>query len=151
MEETHGNDTIFIACDHAGYELKHILQTHLESKGHKVVNLGCNSSEERVDYPQYGKKLGEEVVKSGGRGVLVCGSGIGISIAANKCTGIRCALVHDYYGAEMSRKHNDANVIAFGGRVTGVEVAKQCLDVWLVTEFEKDHPNHPRRVSQLDA
>ena len=107
------SETIAIACDHGGINLKNTLIAHLESKGFKVLNLGCDTPDS-VDYPDFGFKLAE-AIKDGTveRGVVVCGSGIGISIAVNRFTEVRCALVHDSLGAKLSREHNNANVIAF--------------------------------------
>jgi len=140
--------TVAIACDHAGYALKSILQEQLESGGYAVIDLGTNS-EDSVDYPDFGFALAEAL--GDGRaetGVLVCGSGIGISIAANRHPEVRAALVHDALGARMSRLHNDANVICFGGRMIGEEVAKDCLATFLDTEFEGGR--HARRVDKLN-
>ncbi len=94
--------------------------------------------------------MGQQVVATPGSfGVLVCGSGIGISIAANKIKGVRCALCHDYYTAGMCREHNDCNIVAMGGRVIGSEVAKQIVDVFMATKFLSEHMNHPRRVKKI--
>ena len=119
----------------------------MKALGYDVLDLGTNGPES-VDYPDFAYDLAK-AVKDGkaSRGVLVCGSGIGISIAANRFPEIRCALIHDGYGARMCRLHNDANVIAFGGRTTGPDVAKECLKIFLETEFEGDR--HARRVGKL--
>jgi len=142
------NDTmIAIASDHAGYPLKDELRRQLEDAGYDVLDLGADG-EESVDYPDFGYALAG-ALKDGkaGRGVLVCGSGIGISIAANRHPEIRAALVHDALGARMARLHNDANVICFGGRMIGADVAKDCLRVFLDTPFEGGR--HARRVDKL--
>lgn len=138
---------VAIACDHGGLELKTALKAELEAAGRTVLDLGVNDTTS-VDYPDYADRVAE-ALKSGaaGLGVLVCGSGIGISIAANRHAHVRAALVHDAYTARMSRQHNDANVVVFGGRVIGEEVAKDCLKVFLATEFEGGR--HQRRVAKL--
>ncbi|MHA1599101.1 MAG: ribose 5-phosphate isomerase B [Alphaproteobacteria bacterium] len=140
------SETIAVACDHGGYDLKLALIETIEEMGHQVIDLG--SGTESVDYPDFGYALAK-AVRDGqaSRGVLVCGSGIGISIAANRFPEIRCALIHDALGARLSRQHNDANVIAFGGRMTGIDLARDCLTVFLQTEFEGGR--HARRVEKL--
>ena len=138
-------DIVAIACDHGGVALKdHILKSF---PGVEWLDLGTNSADS-VDYPDYANKLAE-AMKSGkaAKGVLICGSGIGISIAANRHAHVRCALVHDVTGARLCRQHNDANVIALGGRVTGVEVAKDCVDVFLSAEFEGGR--HQKRIDKM--
>jgi ribose 5-phosphate isomerase B len=140
-------ETIALASDHGGVELKALLAEHLQAKGFAVLDLGTDGSQS-VDYPDFAvavaKALGEG---KAARGILVCGSGIGISIAANRFAHVRAALIHDAYGARMCRLHNDANVIVFGGRTIGSEIAKDCLDVFLSTEFEGGR--HARRVAKL--
>lgn len=138
---------ISIGSDHAGFDLKEELRKYLEDEGYEVLDEGTYSKDS-VDYPDYGKKVGQRV--AGGqadRGLVVCGSGIGISIAANKVDGIRCALVSEPLSAQLSRLHNNANVLALGGRLTGVEMAKECLKVFLETEFEGGR--HQRRIEKL--
>lgn len=139
--------TIAIACDHGGFDLKSAIVEELKSKGFEVLDLGCDSAES-VDYPDYAYKLAQ-TIKDGqaGRGVVVCGSGIGISIAVNRFPEVRCALVHDALGARLCREHNDANVIAFGDRTTGVTTTLDALNVFLTTEFEGGR--HARRVEKL--
>lgn len=139
--------TIAIACDHGGFGLKEILVNDLKDQGYDVLDLGCDGNES-VDYPDYAYKLAQ-TIKNGeaARGVVVCGSGIGISIAVNRFPEIRCALVHDSLGARMCRQHNDANVISFGDRMIGVETAKDALKAFLETEFEGGR--HARRVEKL--
>jgi ribose 5-phosphate isomerase B len=141
------SQTIAIAADHAGVELKAILKKEAESLGHKVVDLGTNGPDS-VDYPDFADAVAE-ALQSGRaeRGILVCGSGIGISMAANRHPAVRAALVHDALGARLARLHNDANVICFGGRMIGVEVARDCLAVFLNTDFEGGR--HARRVDKL--
>ncbi|MCH7487117.1 MAG: ribose 5-phosphate isomerase B [Proteobacteria bacterium] len=141
------SETIAIASDHAGYELKTVLKEDLADMGYAVLDLGAEGPES-VDYPDYAYALSAAI--GGGRarrGVLVCGSGIGISIAANRHQGIRAALVHDALGAQMARKHNDANVICFGGRMIGPDVARECLKQFLETGFEGGR--HAGRVDKL--
>lgn len=141
-------DTIGIASDHAGYELKAVLKAELASLGFPVLDLGTTSAEASVDYPDFGRALAE-AIKAGkvARGVLVCGTGIGIAIAANRHPGIRCGVVHDETSARLTRQHNDANVIALGARLTGVEVAKACVRVFLSTAYEGGR--HALRVAKL--
>lgn len=141
------NEPIAIACDHAGFELKSILVDELKTLGHSVLDLGTNNGES-VDYPDFAYALARAInAGKAEKGVLVCGSGIGISIAANRHMNIRAALVHDALGAKMCRLHNDANVICFGGRMIGPEVALDCLRTFLKTEFEGGR--HARRVDKL--
>jgi ribose 5-phosphate isomerase B len=139
---------IALASDHGGFELKEKVKAHLQKLGIESVDLGCNSGES-VDYPDYGKSCGESVMSGDAeRGIVICGTGIGISIAANKVKGIRCALCTNLFMAEMSRKHNDANILALGGRVLDANLAIAIVDTWLFTEFEGDR--HRRRVEMLD-
>ncbi len=144
------SETIALAGDHGGFELKSMLKKDLEDKGFQVLDLGTETPDS-VDYPDYAVALAE-AIKDGraGRGVLMCGTGIGISIAVNRYPEIRAALVHDALGAKLARQHNDANVICFGGRTTGPEVALDCLRVFLETDFE-DGGRHRRRVDKLSA
>lgn len=143
--------TVAIACDHAGLALKRLVITHLTSKHIQLQDFGTDT-EESCDYPIYAERVAEAVVSGQvQRGILVCGSGVGISIAANKVPGIRCALCHDHYTAMMCRAHNDANVLALGGRTTGSEVALEIVDTFLATAFESAHPNHSRRIGKIAA
>ena len=139
--------TIAVASDHAGFDLKEILKRDLQDAGHDVLDLGTHSSAS-VDYPDFGKSMGE-VIASGkaARGVLVCGTGIGISIAANRNPKVRAALAHDVTSARLSREHNDANVVAFGQRLIGVETAREALKAFLNTEFAGGR--HAGRVAKL--
>ncbi len=141
-------DTIAIASDHAGYELKGVLKAELAALGHPVLDLGTDSGEKSVDYPDFGRALAE-AIKAGKapRGVLVCGTGIGIAIAANRNPWIRCGVVHDETSARLTRQHNDANVMAVGARLTGVETAKASLKVFLSTAYEGGR--HAQRVAKL--
>ena len=138
-------DAIAIACDHGGFALKEALKVALPEV--KWLDLGTDSAES-VDYPDFANKLAG-AIKGGkaARGILICGSGIGISIAANRHTHIRCALVHDVTGARLCRQHNDANVLALGGRMIGEAVAKECVEAFLGTAF--DGGRHQKRIDKL--
>ncbi len=139
---------IAVASDHGGFELKNKVREHLRKRGIKVVDLGTDS-EESVDYPIYGKACAEAVASGkADLGVVCCGTGIGISIAANKVKGIRCGLCTSVEMAELTKKHNNANMIALGGRTTDPELAMKIVDKWLDTEFEGGR--HQRRVDMLD-
>lgn len=139
----------FAGSDHAGLALKRPLVALLRGLGDEVIDVGTHD-ETSVDYPQFGAEVGRCVAETPGTfGLVVCGTGVGISIAANKVVGVRCALVHDAYTAELSRQHNNANVIAFGARVTGPGVAEAALAVFRATAFEGGR--HQRRVDQLGA
>ncbi len=142
--------SVYFASDHAGFDLRKSLMAHLENRAKtRVVDLGCDSVDS-VDYPDYGEKLARALKdEPGAYGVLVCGSGIGISIAANRFDHIRAALAHDVTSARLSRAHNDANVLALGARLIGPQVAEDCLDAFLNTEFEGGR--HQRRVDKLSA
>ncbi|MCZ6574239.1 MAG: ribose 5-phosphate isomerase B [Planctomycetota bacterium] len=139
---------IAIASDHAAVEMRTTLAQHLREAGHDVTDLGC-PDEQSVDYPQYAEAVARAV--SGGaaeRGVALCGTGIGMSMAANKVPGVRAALVCDPFTTRMSREHNDANVLCMGARVIETETAWQLLQLWLETEFAGDR--HARRVEQIN-
>lgn len=142
---------IAIGSDHAGYNLKQLVADYVRTKGHEVIDLGTNSTVS-VDYPNYGRAVGEAVVsKEADRGIAICGSGIGISISANKVKGVRCACVSEAYSARLSRLHNDANVIAFGERVIGSGVAYDIVDAFLETEFEGGrHENRVCLISEIE-
>jgi ribose 5-phosphate isomerase B len=138
---------IAIASDHAALEMKAALVAYLRAGGHDVNDLGPHDGAS-VDYPDYGYKLAEFVASGGAeRGVALCGSGIGISIAVNREAACRCALVSEPLSAKLAREHNDANVIAMGARMIGIEMAKACLDAFLETPFGGDR--HIRRVDKL--
>lgn len=138
---------IAIGSDHGGLELKEIVKEHLIAKGFEIVDCGTNNNES-VDYPEYGYKVAKAVIDNEAeRGIVVCGTGIGISIAANKVKGIRCALCGDCYSARMSREHNNANMLALGARVLGRDLAVEIVDVWCNTEFEGGR--HERRVNKI--
>ncbi len=140
-------ETVAIASDHAGWELKSVLKKELADMGYSVLDLGTDGPQS-VDYPDYAYAM-TAALREGKAitGVLICGSGIGISIAANRHPEIRAAVVHDALGARLARQHNDANVICFGGRMIGSEVARDCLKVFIGTEFEGGR--HGRRVEKL--
>jgi ribose 5-phosphate isomerase B len=143
------DDVIALASDHAGIALKAALTDELKRLGHKVLDLGTHSGAS-VDYPDYGYRIAAALAEGkAGRGVAVCGSGIGISIAANRYPWVRAVLCYDATSARLSREHNDANVIAFGERLIGVEVAKEALRVFLQTPFAGDR--HVARVDKLGA
>jgi len=140
---------IAVGSDHAGFHLKESLAQYLRDGGHEVVDCGTNS-EDRVDYPDFGAAVGRAVTSGEADGGLcVCGSGIGIAMAANKIAGVRAATVHDATSARLSREHNNANVICIGERLTGPQVALDALDAWLSAEFEGGR--HESRVAKLDA
>ena len=139
--------TVAVASDHAGFDLKEILKRDLQAAGHDVLDLGTDSTQS-VDYPDFGQALAEAVAAGkASRGVLVCGTGIGISIAANRNPKIRAALVHDVTSARLSREHNDANVVAFGQRLIAAEIAREALKVFHSTGFEGGR--HAGRVAKL--
>ena len=140
-------ETIAIACDHAGFQLKSWVKQQLQARGYHILDLGANS-EESVDYPDFGFALGEAITRGQAtRGIAICGSGIGISIAANRFPAVRAALCSDGLSARLARQHNDANVLALGARLIGEETAKDCLDAFLNTSFEGGR--HERRVAKL--
>lgn len=141
------SDTIAIASDHGGYDLKADLIKDIEARQLQVLDLGTHGPES-VDYPDFADAMAR-AIRDGkaARGVLLCGSGIGISIAANRYPELRAALVHDGLTARLSRQHNDANVLVMGGRLVGPELAKDCLEIFLKTEFEGGR--HARRVAKL--
>lgn len=141
--------SVVIGSDHGGFELKQVLMAHLKKKGYEVKDVGCYDANS-VDYPDIAKKAADEVVSGTCEfGILVCGTGIGISIAANKVCGIRCAVVANEYTAEMTKRHNDANMLAFGGRVVGPDLAVSILDAYLNAEFEGGR--HQTRVDKITA
>ena len=138
----------YIATDHAGVLIKDDVKNILKSKGCEVIDLGPNSTD-RVNYTDYAHKLSKEVLKdSGSFGILICGTGIGMSLAANKHKGIRAALCHDYYTAKMARAHNDANVLCFGQRVCGLGTIESMVEAWCETEFEGGR--HKIRVDLIE-
>lgn len=139
---------IAVASDHGGYLLKETVKKNLEDRGVEVLDLGTHS-EESVDYPVYGRLCGETVANGeADLGVVCCGTGIGISIAANKVKGIRCGLCTSVEMAHLTKQHNNANILALGGRTTAPELALAIVDEWLDTEFEGGR--HQRRVDMLN-
>lgn len=141
---------IAIACDHGGYELKKIIMAELSRRGLSYKDFGTYS-EESCDYPDYAR-CAAEAVASGEceRGIVICGTGIGVSITANKIRGIRCALCGDCFSAEATRQHNDANMLALGARVTGAGLALKIVDTFLNTPFSGDE-RHIRRIAKIAA
>ncbi len=140
---------IAIGNDHSAVELKNIIREHLEQKGYEVLNLGTDSSES-CDYPVYGERVGRAVASGEAElGIAICGTGVGISLAANKVKGIRACVCSEPYTAKLSRMHNNSNVLAFGARVVGSELAKMIVDQWLEAEFEGGR--HLRRVDMIMA
>lgn len=140
---------IYIASDHAGYEIKDFVKELVKSLGHKIVDLGPNSAD-RVDYPDFAKKCADAVMADKKSfGILICGTGIGISISANKVKGIRAALCHDSYTARLAREHNDANILCFGERVVGKGIIADMIKVFASTEFEGGR--HAGRVEKIEA
>ena len=139
---------IAVASDHAGYPMKQVLLKHLQERGIPFEDMGCYS-EESVDYPPYAEKVSRAVAAGDyERGVLICGTGVGMSIAANKIPGIRAALCADCCTAELTRLHNDSNVLCLGGRTLGPIIAKEILDIWLDTPFSGEE-KHARRVDMI--
>ncbi len=140
---------LLFASDHAGYDLKELLAAHARERGHEVLDLGP-AGRDSVDYPDFAHALAERLLAGGGTlGVLVCGTGIGMAMVANRHRGVRAALCHDAYTAEMARRHNHANVLCMGGRTTGPGVAIQMLDVFLTTQPEPGR--HTRRVEKIET
>lgn len=139
----------YIATDHAGVDLKDYTVELLKEKGHEVVDIGP-FSKDRVDYPDYAVKVSQAVLEDKeSQGILICGSGIGMSIAANRFSGIRAALCHDAYTASVARGHNDANILCFGERIIGKGVAESILDAWIAAGF--DGGRHADRVKKIEA
>lgn len=140
---------IALGCDHGGYELKEEIKKHLDGQGIAYEDFGCDSTES-TDYPIYAKRVAHAILDGRcEKGILVCGTGIGISITANKFKGIRAALCSDCFSAEATRLHNDANVLAMGGRVVGAGLALKIVDTFLNTPFSGDE-RHMRRIAQME-
>ena len=138
---------IAIGCDHGGYELKLEVIKHLKEKGFEVKDFGCDSTNS-VDYPDYAYPVAKAVANGEcEKGILICGTGIGMSIAANKVKGIRCALCGDTFSAHATREHNDSNVLAMGARVTGLNLALDIVDAWLGAEFMGQR--HLQRIEKI--
>jgi len=139
----------YIATDHAGYTLKAYIKDFVKELGHEIIDLGPDSAD-RVDYPDFAKKCADAVLADvGSFGILICGTGIGISISANKVPGIRAALCHDHYTAKLTRQHNDANILCFGERVVGKGVIEDMIDAFCETEFEGGR--HAGRVDKIEG
>lgn len=138
---------IAIGTDHVGYEMKAAIIEYLKELGHEVEDFGAYSSE-RTDYPLYGKKVADEIVAGNfDCGILICGTGVGISIAANKVKGIRAVVCSEPYTAKLSKEHNNTNILAFGSRVIGIELAKMIVKEWLDAKFEGGR--HQNRVNMI--
>lgn len=137
---------IIIGSDHGGFKLKKEIIRHLEANDYQIKDMGC-FSDESCDYPDIALEVAKEVAKSKSRGILICGTGIGMSMVANKVKGIRAALCHNEFTAEMSRKHNDSNVLVLGGRVLDKDLAIKITDIWLNTDFEGER--HQRRLDKI--
>ena len=140
---------IAIGSDHGGFELKNQILSYVKDELKKQIeDIGC-FNKESVDYPDIAEQVCKKVNQNNGIGILVCGTGIGMSMAANKINGIRCALCSEEYSAAMTRKHNDANVLALGGRVIGVELGRSIVSAFLTVEFEQGR--HQRRIDKIMA
>ena len=140
---------IGIGNDHAAVDMKNEISEYLKEKGYEVVNYGTDSTES-CDYPVYGEKVGEAVAHGDvDLGILICGTGVGISLAANKVKGVRAVVCSEPYSAKLSRQHNNTNILAFGARVIGIELAKMIIDEWLSAEFEGGR--HQTRVDMITA
>lgn len=140
---------IALGCDHGGYELMQEVIKHLEERGLEYKNFGCYSTES-VDYPVYGQAASKAVASGEcDKGIIICGTGIGISISANKIKGIRAALCHDCFSAQATREHNDANMLAMGARVIGPGLALKIVDIFLDTPFSNDE-RHVRRIGMIE-
>lgn len=139
----------YIATDHAGFAYKDYVKAYISTKGHEIIDLGPDSTD-RVDYPDFGRKCAEAVAADiGSFGIVICGTGIGISMAANKVQGIRAALCHDAYTAAMARAHNDAQILAFGERVVGKGIIESMIDTFIQTPFEGGR--HAGRVAKIEG
>ena len=141
---------IAVGCDHGGFALKNEILAHLSAKGIEFKDFGC-ISEDAVDYPDYAKAVGASILSGESeKGILICGTGIGISIAANKIPGIRCALCHDVFSAEATRLHNDTNIVALGGRIVGPGLAIKIIDTFLSTDFSYEE-RHIKRIAKIES
>ncbi|HEY0829023.1 MAG TPA: ribose 5-phosphate isomerase B [Bacilli bacterium] len=143
---------IVMGADHAGFRLKDDLKSYITSLGHEVEDVGCTCGDS-VDYPDYALAACEKVIAGvADKAILICGTGIGMTIAANKIPGIRCALVHDTFSAKATREHNDSNVLAMGERVIGPGLAQEIISTWLGTDFSKGvrHGNRINKISALE-
>ena len=138
--------SIIIGSDHGGYNLKNEIKQYLNSKGYEVQDLGCYSTES-CDYPLVAKAVAEKVLEENSKGILVCGTGIGVSIAANRYNGIRASHCTDTFTARMTRMHNNSNILCLGERITGIGLALDIVDIWLNTEFEGGR--HQKRIDMI--
>ena len=138
--------TLIIGSDHGGFNLKKEVLNHLEENGYEILDLGCYSTES-CDYPIIAKAVAEKVLETGGRGILICGTGIGVSIVANRFNGIRASHCTDTFTARMTRMHNDSNILCLGERITGVGLAIDIVDIWLNTDFEGGR--HKKRIDMI--
>ncbi len=144
---TRSTEALIVASDHAGFAMKNLIAAHLEARGFRVLDLGTHG-EESVDYPDYGYRAAHAIAQERARrGIIICGSGIGIAIAANRHPLARAALCHDVTTARLARRHNDANLLALGARLIGPELAREIVDAFLDTPF--DGGRHQRRVDKL--
>ncbi len=142
-------ETLYLGADHAGFDLKEVVRRQLAELNWPHQDLGCNSAEVSVHYPEYAHKVVQAVLSQpGSRGILICGTGLGMSIAANRHAGIRAALCQEPYAARMSRLHNDANILVMGGRIVGPGLAREIVRVWLTTPFEGGR--HQDRLNLID-
>ena len=141
---------ISIACDHGAFEMKEAVKVHLQQQGHEVVDFGCHSLAS-CDYPDFVAPAAQAVAKGEcEKGIVLCSTGIGVSIAANKVKGIRCALLSDLMSAKLTREHNDTNMMAMGAFIVGKALALQIVDTWLTTEFSQGE-RHQRRIDKITA
>ena len=139
---------VALASDHAGFQLKESIKDYLVSRGASPLDLGTDSTQS-VDYPDFAKKVCEVVLAGGAeKGILICGTGLGMSMMANRYKGIRGALCHDHFTAMAARSHNDANILILGGRILGIDLAREIVDTWLDTPFEGGR--HERRTAKFD-
>jgi len=138
---------IYLGSDHGGFQLKEEIKKFLEEKGEQLEDLGIEN-EESCDYPDFAFKVAEKVAETNQRGILICGTGIGMSMAANKVKGVRATLVWDEFTAKMSRNHNNSNLLCLGARVLEKDLALKLVEIWLTEEFEGDR--HERRVGKID-
>ena len=138
--------TIILGSDHGGFKLKQEIMAHLRDIGYVISDLGCFSAES-CDYPLIAQEVAKEVLKTGSKGILICGTGIGVSIAANRFKGIRASHCTDTFTARMTRMHNDSNILCLGERITGIGLAKDIVDIWLNTDFEGGR--HQKRIDMI--
>jgi len=142
-------EKLFLGCDHAGFALKEVIRRYLTELAWPYQDLGCDCAEVSVHYPDYAHKVVQAILAHpGSRGILICGTGLGMSIAANRFAGIRAALCQELYTARMSRLHNDANLLVMGGRIVGSGLAREIVRVWLTTPFEGGR--HQERLNLID-